>query len=121
MGFRALAVHVLSVLPVARSNSLGAGLVQILAAAPGTNAGRQPERPIKTPAPSPPALHRKSMSSLMDALAASSAPVTASTPDNCASSPGSPGTWYCSPAASPGWPARRSQAMSVYLLAVVWG
>jgi hypothetical protein len=35
MGFRALAVHVLSVLPVARSDSLGAGLVQILAAAPG--------------------------------------------------------------------------------------
>ena len=31
------------------------------------------------------------MSSLMDALAASPAPVTASTPDNCAISPGSPG------------------------------
>jgi hypothetical protein len=60
------------------------------------------------------------MSSLMDALAASSAPVTASTPGNCAISPGPPGTWYCSPAASAGWPARRSQATSVYLLAVVW-
>jgi len=60
------------------------------------------------------------MSTLMDALAASSAPVTASTPDNCAISPGSPGTWYRSPAASAGWSARRSQAMSAYLLAVVW-
>src|SRR5258708_16540222 len=73
MGFRALAVHILSVLPAARSSSPAAGPVQMLAAA-RTNAGRQPKRPIRTPTPS---LHRKGTSSLMDALAASSAPVTA--------------------------------------------